>query len=167
MVKTERIFKVHSGIRKRHTKDKRRGATGRQAFVQRLAGGVIVVRRARTATITESKLMKHIDEFKRAFAEGKVEVRTITGLLVDLDTLNVVEAPPVTPPQPDFPLDSAANDTKNVGEKLPPFLGGKAPDEVVEPPAPVELPGSDPEEPIEAGVDPVEARKRARKRRGE
>jgi hypothetical protein len=165
MVRTERIFKVHSGVRKRHTKLKRRKTPGRPDFVQRLAGGDVVVRRNRAATITESKLKAHLPEFERAYNEGRIEVKTPTGQLVDLKTLAVVEKLPAPPPQPHPPLDSAARDTQGVGEKMPVYQDGKALDETAEPPPKPVLPGDDAEkDAVESGHgDPAAVRKRARK----
>jgi hypothetical protein len=169
MVRTERIFKVHSGVRKRHNKLLRRKTPGRADFVQRLVGGDVIVRRNRPATITESKLKAHLPEFERAFAEGRVEVRTPTGLLVDLNTLKVAETLPAPAAQPHPPLDSVKDDKNaGVGEKMPIFKDGVAFDEDVKPPPRPVLPGDDSEEsnPVDAqGGDPVAARKKARKKR--
>jgi hypothetical protein len=170
MVKTERIFKVHSGVRKRHTKQKRRATPGRADFVQRFAGGDIIVRRTRPATITESKLKACLPELQRAYDEGRAEVRTVTGQLVDLATLQATEPLPVTPPAPHPPLDSAENDKTfpgGVGEKRPMFREGKALDEEVTPPPSPALPGDEEEDvddgaPIPQGGDPVAFRKKAR-----
>lgn len=166
MVRSERIFKVHSGVRKRHTKQLRRQTPGRADFVQRFIGGEIVVRRNRPATITESKLKAHLPEFQRAFNEGRAEVRTPTGLLVDLSTLEVKETLPAPTPVPHPPLDSAADD-KPAGEKMPLFKEGDAQDEDVEPPPRSALPGDDSDEstPIMAGGDPAAARRKSRKKK--
>ena len=167
MVRSERIFKVHSGVRKRHTKQLRRQTPGRADFVQRFIGGEVIVRRNRPATITESKLKAHLPEFERAYNEGRAEVRTPTGLLVDLKTLQVAETLPAPAAQPHPPLDSAAND-KPAGEKMPLFKGGAAFDEDVTPPPRVALPGDDSEEstPVDGqGGDPAAARRKSRKKK--
>ena len=164
MVRTERIFKVHSGVRKRHTKLKRRNTPGRPDFVQRLAGGDVVVRRNRAATITESKLKAHLREFEQAYNEGRIEVRTPTGLLVDLKSLKVVETLQPAPPQAEPPLDSAQND-KPAGEPKPMYREGKALSEEVAPPPKPVLPGDTEEETsLSAGGDPAAVRKRSRKK---
>lgn len=167
MVRTERIFKVHSGVRKRHNKLLRKKTPGRADFVQRFIGGDIVVRRNRPATITESKLKAHLPEFERAYNEGRAEVRTPTGLLVDLKTLKTVETLPASAAQPHPPLDSAAND-KPAGEKMPIFKDGAAFDENVAPPPRPSLPGDDSEEstPVDnQGGDPAAARRKSRKKK--
>lgn len=169
MVRTENIFKVHSGVRKRHNKLLRRKAPGRADFVQRLIGGDVVVRRNRPATITESKLKAHLPEFQRAYDEGRIEVRTPTGQLVDLKTLSVVEKLPAAPPKPQPPLDSAANDKTfpdGVGEDIPSMEGGKALGEDLPSPGVASLPGDEPVPVEEAGDrDPAAARKKARGKR--
>jgi len=164
MVRTERIFKVHSGVRKRHTKLKRRNTPGRPDFVQRLAGGDVIVRRNRAATITESKLKAHLREFEQAYNEGRIEVRTSTGLLVDLKSLKVVEKLQPPPPLAEPPLDSAKND-KPAGEKMPMYREGKAMSEEVAPPPKPTLPGDDEEVALSSGGDPAATRKRARKKK--
>lgn len=168
MVRSEQIFKVHSGVRKRHTKLVRRKTPGRADFVQRLIGGDVVVRRNRPATITESKLKAHLPEFQRAYSEGRIEVRTTTGQLVDLATLEVVEKLPVALPKPQPPLDSAENDktfSAGVGENIPPMAGGKALGEDLPSPSTAYLPGDEPP-PVDAeDRDPVAARKKARGKR--
>jgi hypothetical protein len=166
MVKTERIFKVHSGVRKRHTRLKRRKLPGRQDFVQRLVGGDVVVRRKRPATITESKLRDNLPEFKRAYEEARIEVRTPTGQLVDLDTLKVTEELPTPVAKPHPPMDSAANDKTfpaGRGHKMPVVEGGIPQGEDAPSPSVASLPGDEPEE-IEdvPGKDPAAARKKER-----
>lgn len=165
----EQIYKVHSGVRRVHTRLKRMKAAGRQRFVQRFAGGDIVVRRVRPATITESQLRAHLPELKRAYEEGRAEVRTVTGDPVDLNTLKPLVAKKVSPPKPAPPLDSAAADKQfpgGVGEKMPIFEGGKAIDEEMESPSVATLPGDELEDSddMESG-DPVEARKKARSKK--
>lgn len=160
---SEQIYKVHSGVRKRHTKMKRRKSPGRHRLVQRLAGGAIIVRRVRPANITESQIRQHLAELQRAYDEGRAEVRTVGGQLVDLKTMKVLESP-VSPPKPHPPLDSAALDKEHVGELQPVYPGGKAQTEEVDPlPSPA-LPGDDSVgEPVKSGGDPAVVRKQSRK----
>jgi hypothetical protein len=170
----EQIYKVHSGVRKVNTRLKRMKAAGRHRFVQRLAGGDIVVRRVRPATITETQLKRHLAELKKARDEGRAVVRTVTGEEVNLDTLKPMSKPKfsaaVTRPKP--PLDSASTDKTfpgGVGEHIPIHKDGKALDESVQPPATTQLPGEDvSEEAIRTGGDPVAIRKKksAKKKRG-
>jgi hypothetical protein len=132
--------------------------------VQRLAGGDIVVRRARPATITESQLKAHLPELKRAYSEGRIDVRTVTGDLIDLETMKVASRQP-SPPQPKPPLDSAADDKQGVGEKMPPYKGAKAVDEPAESPKVMSIPeGGEPDEKeeIPPDRDPASARRKMR-----
>jgi hypothetical protein len=169
MAKTEevQIYKVHSGVRKVHTRMKRMKAAGRHRFVQRLAGGDITVRRVRAATITETQLKAHLPELQRAHEEGRIEVRTVTGELVDLKTMKVA-AKPASPPKPAPPLDSAANDKtfpEGVGQKMPMYEGGPALDDNPEPPPTPVLPGDDSSAGAVTAGDPVAERKKERKKR--
>ena len=170
-VKQEQIYKVHSGVRKRHTRLQRMQATGRVSFVQRFGGGSIVVRRVRPATITETQLKKHLDELQAAYDQGRAEVRTVTGQLVDLKTLEVVEPLPPSTPLPHPPLDSAANDKTfpgGVGQKMPLYREGRAIDEEVAPLPSTSLPGDEEEEAIVTqGGDPAAYRKKARSKKRE
>lgn len=168
MAKTEEhIYKVHSCVRKVKTRLKRVQSPARHKFVQRLAGGAIVVRRKRPATITGSQLKAYLAEIKKANEEGRVEVRLVTGELVDLDTMEAAPKAP-SPPAPKPPLDSAANDKTfeaGVGEKIPKYRGGKAIDEHAEPPSPLTMPdGGEPEE-VDDGPDPEKDPAAARRRK--
>lgn len=166
----EQIYKVHSGVRKVHTRLQRKKAAGRHRFVQRLAGGDIVVRRVRPATITGTQLRQHLAEFKRARDEGRAEVRTPTGQLVDLDTLKPVAGLPAAPPKPEPPLDSAANDKTfpaGVGEHRPKYPEGKGQAEDAGALPSITLPGDESEtKAVKSGGDPAAARKKSRGKKG-
>mgnify|MGYP000588513635 CR=1 FL=1 len=105
------IYVLHSGIRKLRTRSLRRHnpMTARSRFVQKLGGGAILVRRARPARVTGEVLARHLEEIKAQVAKGALEVRTLTGQLVDLVTFKSAELP-VTKPQPEPPVDSLADD---------------------------------------------------------
>lgn len=168
------IYKIHSLVRKVQTRLKRQKAAGRHRFVQRLAGGDITVRRARPATVTEAKLERHLAELREAVREGKIEVRTPTGRVVDIlepppayfddDDLDGLEeeTPVVSKPLPHPPLDSAANDKTfehGVGEDRPLFEGGDP--QGVTPESPTNLGGlvgDDENVPVQTAGDPARAR---------
>lgn len=158
------IFKIHSLVRKVQTRTKRQKAAGRHRFVQRLAGGDITVRRARPATVTEAKLERHLAELQAAVKEGKIEVRTPTGRVVDILDAEprVSEAVEATKPLPNPPLDSAANDKTfehGVGEDRPLFEGGDP--QGVTPESPTNLGGlvgDDENVPVQTAGDPALAR---------
>lgn len=103
-------YRVHSMVRRVATRSLRLRSTGRHRFVTRLAGGDITVRRARPATISKVQLLRSLDEIKAATAVGKIEVRTLRGEVVDLDTLVTTAPKKTASPPADPPLDSAAND---------------------------------------------------------
>lgn len=116
-----KVYLLESAVRSVHNRTKRASVAGRQPFVQRLAGGRIIVRRARPARISEAVLLAHFAEIKTAVARHQIFVTTTDGKLVDLDTLQpgaLVEAASSPPPNP--PLDSAKNDkNEGVGYNVP------------------------------------------------
>lgn len=113
-------YLVRSVIRGRSNRTARATQVGRRGFVQRIAGGTILVRRARPARITEAVLKANLAELKKAVLEHRVVVTTPAGQLVDLETFEV--APPVADkPLPNPPLDSAKNDkNEGIGYHVPP-----------------------------------------------
>lgn len=120
------LYKVHSMVRAVETRLQRMQAPVHHRFVQRLGGGAITVRRARPATVTRAQLERHLVELKKAVAEGKIVVKTPAGGIVDLNTFTVIQAPPMAPPRPNPPADSAARDITfpaGVGEKIEPNPG--------------------------------------------
>lgn len=121
------MYVIHSGVRKRSTRLHRqqRKAGTRPKFVQKFGGTEITVRRARPVRVTEEALLRHLVALKKAEAEGRIEVRTLTGLRVDLSTLTVAGAPPVAPPRPHPPIDSAERDIP-AGEHMRPQHGTAA-----------------------------------------
>lgn len=94
------------------------------SFVQQFAGGRIKVRRARPARITEAALLANIEEIKRAVAQHKVVVTTLSGQVLSLETLMAAPAP-AEKPMPNPPLDSANNDkNEGIGYDVPPTPEG-------------------------------------------
>ena len=65
----EQSYLVHSTVRRRSTRHKRIASPLRHRFVQRLAGGEIIVRRNRPATVTAKKLAEHLEVIKQAEEE--------------------------------------------------------------------------------------------------
>lgn len=116
-------FYVHSGVRKRHTRLKRMQASTHPALVQHIGG--LIVRRSRPVRISEAKVAEILPQLQQAHAEGRLELRTPDGRLVDLQSLAPVTAPEVSRPLPNPPLDSAAND-KPTGAQLPAYYEGTA-----------------------------------------
>ena len=107
----ERVFYVQNTVRRVATKAQRRAAPGRQKFTQRVGGGDVLVRRNRTATVTESKLRLHLADFKRRVAMGALLVTDSVGNPIDLDTFEATPAPAtLANTKPQFPLDDVRND---------------------------------------------------------
>ena len=153
------VFKIHSMVRATETRLQRMQAPVHHRFVQRLGGGTITVRRARPATVSRALLEQHLVEIKQAVADGKVVVKTMTGGVVDLDTFQVVQAPPVAPPKPNPPPDSAARDTTfvaGVGEKIEHHPGSGVEGE--HPPLNVQPSLTSDDKPIQVAGDPAKAR---------
>lgn len=115
---------VRSAVRDRNNRTARAAQTGRRTFVQRFAGGTIVVRRARPARLSEAVLRANLEEFKRAVLEHRITVTTLSGQAVDLSTFEVGPKE-ATPPPPNPPLDSAKNDKNaGIGYDIPPTPEG-------------------------------------------
>lgn len=118
------FYLLNNVTRGRSNRTARAVQPGRVPFVQRFAGGTILVRRARPARITEAALLAHLDEFKEAVAQAKVVVTTLSGRVVNLDTFEVAPAP-AEKPLPNPPLDSAKNDkNEGIGYDVPPTPEG-------------------------------------------
>lgn len=86
-------YVLHSMVRKVQTRIRRVLAPKRHKFVQRLGGGEVTLRRGRPVTVTKVLFDKLLPEIKQRHADGMLEVRTPTGQLVDLSTMEVA-APP-------------------------------------------------------------------------
>lgn len=117
---------LQSTTRSVRTRIHRMRAAQHHTAVQKLAGGKFIVRPSRPLPFTEEYLRAHFQEIHKAWKEGKLEVRTQVGRkLVDLDTMQAA-ALVTTPPLPTPPLDTAANDRGPVGEKMRPYIDGRA-----------------------------------------
>lgn len=159
MTEMVEAYKIHSLVREISTRLQRQQAPTRHRFVQRLAGGEILVRRMRPTTVTKAVLLQHLDVIKQAAEEGKLEVRTMVGELVDLKTFNT-EPSPKSKPLPTPPLDSVERDKTfehGVGEHKPLFPEGGTP-MTEAPPLSVRPPVMSDDEPIKVGGDPAKAR---------
>jgi hypothetical protein len=153
------LYRIHSLVRATETRLQRMQAAVHHRFVQRFGGGSITVRRARAATVTRVLLDRHLAEIKKAVAEGKVVVKTMTGEVVDLDTFKVVSPAQVSAPLPHPPLDSAAKDVTfphGVGQKIEQFEGGGA--EGDNPPLNIQQPFTSDDQAISVAGDPAKVR---------
>lgn len=70
--------------------------------------------------------MENLEELRDLKGKGIAEVRTSSGLLVDLDTCGIEAAPPVVP-QPHPPMDTAATDPVPGTNFYPPRMGEPPP----------------------------------------
>ena len=75
----------------------------------------------RTLVVTEELLLKNLAELREKAAHHILEVRTMDGRVIDLETLVVGPAAPAVV-QPHPRLDSVAYD-KQVGMYIPPYVG--------------------------------------------
>lgn len=119
------MYAVHSTVRARHTRTLRAssGMTNRHRFKQHIMSDQRRLIRNRPILITEEQLQAHLDEFKKKQAVGILEVRTMDGRILNLDTMQpsmALPAPPLPHPLP----DSADRDLK-VGYTLPKHEGDK------------------------------------------
>jgi hypothetical protein len=116
-------------------------------FVQRIGGGEITLRRKRPVVVPEALFMKNLAEIKRLNEEGILEVRALTGELIDLKTMEAA-APAAPKPLPVRKLDSIVND-KPRGRPMPLYPEGKGLTEKAEVPTAMteEMPeGKEPED---------------------
>lgn len=159
----EQTYMIHSMVRKVETRLLRAVAPQHHRLVQRLAGGDIIVRRARPAVVTESKLLKHLAEVRQAEKEGRICVTTPQGRPVDLDSLTPSLAAVVSKPLPNPPVDSAANDKTygaGVGVVMPQHARGSTIMSTGLPKTLETLTKESEEDSVPAGGDPVLARKK-------
>jgi len=122
-------YRVHSAVMSVHTRTTRHRTPGKMRWVQHIGGGEIKVRRKRPASVKEDALLKHLDELKRLEGEGKIVVRTASGLRVNLETLDV-EKPPPPKPMPARPKDTISKDIYPVIEPSPAEAVDMEPQEV-------------------------------------
>lgn len=167
----EQTYMIHSTVRKVETRLLRAVAPQHHKLVQRLAGGDILVRRARPTAVTESKLLKNLAELRQAEKEGRIRVTTNTGRPVDLDSLAPKPVVAVSKPLPNPPLDSAANDRtygSGVGVVMPQHARGDTAFSTTGLPKTLEVLSKDSDEaPVPAGGDPALARKKLEESRVE
>lgn len=123
-LKPEVVF-VHNTARSVSTRVQRATAGVRRKN-QALGGGELRLIRNRPTELHKELFFRHLNELRQLAKEGRVEVRTRDGRLIDLLTMEVGPAP-VVPPLPNPPLDSIKND-RIPGAALPQFPGGLVPD---------------------------------------
>ena len=166
----EEQYKIVSGVRKRGTRSARLLSAAIVRPARFVGGGDLVIRRGRPTIVNRTTLQKHLAELQQGVADGRFEVRTLAGQLVDLATLTSAPVP-VTPPKPKVVLDSAANDKTfagGVGGHVPQHQDGYALTQDVGSPAiSVDALTSDGEPALDGVSDPVAERKRRRGKNAE
>jgi hypothetical protein len=117
-------FQVLNTSRSRFNRLQRFQAPKHGGLKQFIGGGEHRIIRGSPLVISETTLMKHLVELRDKAEQGLLEVRTVDGRLVDLESFTA--QPPLAPvPVPNRPLDSAARDkNQGVGEFVPQFPGG-------------------------------------------
>lgn len=116
-------FAVHSMVRSRFNRTQRAQAPQHARFKQHVGSDQRRLLRNRPLIITEEDLKKQQDELLDAQKKGILEVRTLDGRLIDLETLQIGDAAPAENPRPSPVLDSVANDTPT-GIPFPRLQGG-------------------------------------------
>jgi hypothetical protein len=91
---------------------------------QFVGGDQIRVVRSRPREVTKSWLMANIDEVRQKVQQGILDVKSLDGRSVNLDTFEI--APPiiVIPPTPQPREDTVANDTPSLGGAVPQYPDG-------------------------------------------
>lgn len=114
-------YAIHSTVRGRHNRSQRAAQPVHHRFKQHLGDSQRRLIRGRPLLLPEEEFLRALPEIKAKAALGVLEVRTVDGVRVDLETLQPL-APPAATPLPAPPLDSIADD-KPWGETIPRFAG--------------------------------------------
>jgi len=116
-------YAIHSTVRGRHNRTLRAQAPAHHRLKQYVGQNQTRLVRSRPLTISEEELLRDLEELKKKSLMGILEVRTLDGRKMDLETLAPLPAAPSSP-LPNPPLDSAAKDTP-AGQPMPNLPGGK------------------------------------------
>ena len=131
---------IHNTSRAVTTRIARAKAPTHRGMRQMLADYRLV--RARPVKVTEEFVRAHLDEIKAREKLGIVELRTVDGRKIDLNTLAPVAALVPAAPLPEPVLDSLVND-KPSGMAMPMYPHG-AVQSTAAVPAPAEVPVTSP-----------------------
>jgi len=116
-------FAVHSMVRSRFNRTQRAQAPQHARFKQHVGSEQRRLLRNRPMLITEEVLKRDRDELLEMQKTGILEVRTLDGRLLDLETLQIGPAAPAENPRSSPVLDSVANDIPT-GIPFPKIPGG-------------------------------------------
>ena len=117
-------YAIHSTVRSRHNRVQRAQAAQHTRLKQYILPEQYRLVRGRPIPITEQELLKNREVLLGQQRDGVLEVRTIDGRLVDLETFKTLPAAPVQNTRPNPVLDSVANDIPT-GIQFPKMPGGK------------------------------------------
>lgn len=116
-------YAIHSMVRSRTNRTARAQAPTHARFKQHVLTGQHRLIRGRPLVITEKTLLDHLGELREKQALNLLEVRTMEGRVVNLNTFELGELSPV-PLAPHPRMDSLANDIPT-GIQFPRFQGDK------------------------------------------
>lgn len=159
------LYTIHSVVRGRGNRALRASMPVHHRFAQYIGKDQKRLIRSRPLVITEEMLMRDLQELKEKAKMGILEVKTGDGRVLDLETMQPTGPVAVSPPLPNPPLDSAAND-KPAGQNMPMFPGGLTQADIPvefmpDPPAPVtDMPVMPSSEEAEPEVDVESAEKK-------
>jgi hypothetical protein len=123
-MREERKFIIRNSVRSRSNRTLRAKQPMRAPLRQQLAGGKYRVLRGRPITLTEREVMEILPELVAKVDAGALEICMLDGRPIDVRTGEPLVGPRVSPPLPNPPMDSIANDKQNVGQRMPQFAGG-------------------------------------------
>lgn len=128
-------YQLCSVVRSRHNRTQRAALPVKPRRKQYVGDGMIRLAHGRPTVITQDQLVKNLAEIKAKVAGHILEVRTMDGRLLDLETGTPVEAAAVENTRPQFQPDSVANDKNFEGLQItPPYMNDDlTPPEVLEP----------------------------------
>jgi hypothetical protein len=114
-------YALHSVVRKKDFRFHRAGLPEHMARKHYLVNGTLRLVPERRLLISEDMLKQNLEEIRQKAAQHILEVRTVDGRLVNLDTFEALPGAPI-PPLPRPRLDSVADDVQ-VGQYIPPYAG--------------------------------------------
>lgn len=118
------LYAIHSVVRGRANRTLRASTPGSSALKQYLFGNKYRLVRGRPVKVTKQEVLANLPELKQKAKLGLVELRTMSGAKVDLETM-VAEPERKPAPMPNVRLDSVNND-KPIGQPMPKYPGGAA-----------------------------------------
>lgn len=114
-------YAIHSTVRGQQSRTQRAAQPSHHRLKQYIGDKQQRLLRGRPIRLGEDEFMRCLADIKAKAAQGILEVRTESGQLVNLDTLEP-SAPAPVPPLPNPPLDSIKNDAP-WGQEVPAFAG--------------------------------------------